>query len=115
MPCPSKDIPIPAHAPRLWVFTLEARPLPDSPDFEAAGGAFVVCYLQPGLAEDPLQHAAAYVRAQDWQVIGVEDEPAQFDREQAPDEEYFDQALTDGEVYVFHQWPLADIGHETRH
>lgn len=75
----------------------------------------MVCYVKPELTGDPLQHAAAYVRGQDWQVIAVEDEPLQLDREQAPDEDYFDQALGDGEVYIFHQWPLADIGHETRH
>lgn len=110
-----QDTAIPTRAPRLWVFTLEARPLPESPDFPVAGGAFVVCYLRPDLAGDPLQHAAAYVRAQNWHVIGVEDEPTRLDRDEAPDEDYFDQALDEGEVYIFHQWPLTDIGHETRH
>lgn len=101
---------------RLWVFTLEARPLPASPDFDLAGGAFVVCYLKPSLADDPVQHAAAYVRAQDWQVIAVEDEPEQLDRDGAPDPEYFDRALVDDEVYVFHQWPIEDSAEsETRH
>lgn len=97
------------------MFTLEARPLPRSPDFTAAGGAFVVCYLDPSLAADPLAHASAYVRGQAWEVVAVEDEPAACEREHAPDLEYFDQAVEDGEVYVFHQWPLDDIGHETRH
>ncbi|MCR6662687.1 MAG: hypothetical protein NVV60_05950 [Luteimonas sp.] len=102
-------------SPMLWVFTLEARPLPDSPDFETAGGAFVVCYVRPELADDPLGHATAYVRGQDWQVVAVEDEPLECGRDEAPDEDYFDQAIDDGEVYVFHQWPIDDIGLETRH
>lgn len=95
---------------------MDARPLPESPDYALAGGAFVVCYLRPQLADDPLQHAAAYVRAQDWQVVAVEDEPALLDREDAPDVDYFDQALADDEVYVFHQWPIEDAAEsETRH
>lgn len=98
------------------MFTLEARPLPASPDFDLAGGAFVVCYLKPSLAEDPVQHAAAYVRAQHWQVIAVEDEPEQLDRDGAPDPDYFDRALADDEVYVFHQWPIEDSAEsETLH
>lgn len=102
--------------PTLWVFTLEARPLPGSPDFEVAGGAFVVCYVTPSMADDPVQHAAAYVRAQDWQAIAVEDEPEQLERDDAPDPDHFDQALADGEVYVFHQWLIEDSAEsETRH
>ena len=48
-------------SPRLWVFTLEARPLHDSPDFAEAGGAFITCYLRPGFAPDPMRRAVEFV------------------------------------------------------
>ena len=106
---------ISSDSPRLWVFTLEARPLPDSPDFVEAGGAFVTCYLRPTFAPDPMRRAIAFVREQGWEVIAVEDEPLQSERHDAPEGEHFDQALVDDEVYVFHQWPVDDADEHTRH
>ncbi|WP_142123685.1 hypothetical protein [Pseudoxanthomonas sp. 3HH-4] len=100
---------------QLWVFTLEARPLPDSPDFAEAGGAFITCYLRPAFTPDPMRRAVEFVREQGWEVIAVEDEPLQIERHDAPEAEHFDQALVDDEVYVFHQWPVDDAGDETRH
>lgn len=94
---------------------LEARPLPGSPDFPAFGGAYVVCYQRPGLAADPVRHAGEFLREQGWQVTGVEEEPEQIGREDAPDAEPFDTALQDDEAYVFHQWPVDDAEGETRH
>ena len=99
----------------MWVFVLEARPLPDTPDFSQFGGAPVLCYQMPGLSEDPMRHASDFLRQAGWQVIGVEEEPEQITREEAPDEEHFDQALIDYEAYIFHQWPVDDAGDQTRH
>lgn len=114
-PPPVRNAAIPADSPRLWVFVMEARPQADSPDFAEAGGAFVVCYQKPGFAEDPLRRASEFIREQGWEVIAVEDEPVQIEREQAQDSERFDQALVDDEVYVFNQWPVDDAGDQTRH
>ncbi len=97
------------------MFTLEARPLPDSPDFAEAGGAFVTCYQRPGFADEPLRRASEFIRRQGWEVVAVEDEPEQVKRDFAPDAEHFDQALVDDEVYVFNQWPVDDTDGLTRH
>ena len=97
------------------MFTLEARPLPDSPDFAEAGGAFVTCYQKPGFADDPMRRASEFIREQGWEVIAVEDEPEQIERDDAPDTEPFDVALLDNEAYVFHQWPVDDADDQTRH
>ncbi|WP_296278801.1 hypothetical protein [Pseudoxanthomonas sp.] len=97
------------------MFTLEARPQPDSPDFAEAGGAFVTCYLRPDFVPDPMHRAIAFVREQGWEVVAVEDEPVRIERHDAPEEEHFDQALVDDEVYVFHQWPVDDADEHTRH
>lgn len=94
---------------------LETRPLPDTPDFLAYGGAFVLCYQMPGLAEDPVRHASDFLRQAGWQVVGVLEEPTLLEREEAPDEEHFDQALLDDEAYIFHQWEVGDTADETRH
>ena len=119
LPCPPAHVAriaaISPDTPRLWVFTLEARPHADSPDFVEAGGAFVVCYQKPGFADDPMRRACDFIREQGWVVVAVEDEPIQVDRDQAPDIDRFDQALVDDEVYVFHQWPVDDASEQTHH
>ncbi|MET1162095.1 MAG: hypothetical protein ABWY48_06100 [Pseudoxanthomonas sp.] len=90
-------------------------PLPDTPDFQEFGGAFVLCYQTPGLAEDPVRRASEFLREAGWQVTGVQEEPAQIEREEAPETEHFDQALIDDEAYVFHQWRVDDADDQTRH
>jgi hypothetical protein len=99
----------------LWVFVLEAAPLPDAPDFQEFGGAFVLCYQMPGLAEDPVRRASEFLREAGWQVTGVQEEPRLIEREEAPEAEHFDQALIDDEAYVFHQWRVEDAVDQTRH
>lgn len=106
---------IPQNAPNLWVFVLEAVPLPDAPDFQEFGGAFVLCYQMPGLAEDPVRRASEFLREAGWQVTGVQEEPRRIEREEAPETEHFDQALIDDEAYVFHQWRVEDADDQTRH
>ncbi len=106
---------IPQNAPKLWVFVLEAQPLPEAPEFQEFGGAFVLCYQMPGLAEDPVVHASEFLREAGWQVTGVREEPEQRGREEAPETGHFDQALIDDEAYVFHQWRVDDADDQTRH
>lgn len=101
--------------PRLWVFVLEAQPLPDAPEFQEFGGAYVLCYQMPGLARDPVHHATEFLREAGWRVTGIQEEPAQHDRADAPDHEHFDQALIDDEAYIFHQWRVDDADDQTRH
>ena len=101
--------------PRLWVFILEAQPLPEAPEFQEFGGAYVLCYQMPGLADDPVQHATEFLRQSGWMVTGVREEPEQRGRGDAPESEHFDQALIDDEAYIFHQWRVEDADDQTRH
>ncbi len=101
--------------PKLWVFVLEAQPLPEAPEFQEFGGAHVLCYQMPGLAEDPVHHASRFLREAGWRVTGVREEPAQRERDDAPEPEHFDQALIDDEAYIFHQWRVEDADDQTRH
>ncbi|MEO6102737.1 MAG: hypothetical protein ABIP44_03745 [Pseudoxanthomonas sp.] len=117
IPCTAHPGPlaIPQTAPKLCFFVLEAEPLPDAPDFQEFGGAFVLCYQMPGLAQDPVRHASDFLRGAGWHVTGVQDEPRQIERDEAPEAEHFDQALIDDEAYVFHQWRVEDADDQTRH
>ena len=111
----SRYLAIPVNAPSLWILVLEAEPLPDSPDYQEFGGAVVLCYQMPGLAEDPVQHASEFLRGTGWQVTGVREEPRRIERDEAPEPGHFDQTLIDDEAYVFHQWRVEDADDQTRH
>ena len=111
----ARNLAISQNTPNLWIFVLEAQPLPDAREFNEVGGAFVLWYQMPGLAEDPVQHASEFLREAGWQVTGVQEEPRQIEREEAPEAEHFDQALIDDEGYVFHQWSVDDADDQTRH
>ncbi|HLM52736.1 MAG TPA: hypothetical protein VK325_03905 [Pseudoxanthomonas sp.] len=111
----SSDHAIPQSTPKLWVFVLEAQPLPEAPEFMEFGGAYVLCYQMPGLARDPVRHASDFLRGAGWLVTGVQEEPEQRTRDEAPESAHFDQALIDEEAYVFHQWRVEDAAGQTRH
>lgn len=110
-----RSLDIPQTTPKLLIFVLEAQPLPEAPEFNEFGGAFVLCYQMPGLAEDPLRRASDFLREAGWQVTGVQEEPRQIERDEAPETGHFDQALIDDEGYVFHQWRVDDADDQTRH
>jgi hypothetical protein len=110
-----RSLDITQATPKLLIFVLEAQPLPEAPEFNEFGGAFVLCYQMPGLADDPVQHASEFLREAGWQVTGVQEEPRRIERDEAPEAEHFDQALIDDEGYVFHQWRVDDADDQTRH
>ena len=55
------------------------------------------------------------MREAGWRVTGVQEDPVQRERDEAPEAEPFDQALIDDEAYVFHQWRVEDAADQTRH
>ncbi len=110
------DLPSPGTPPNCGSSCLKpSRCRTDAPDFQEFGGAFVLCYQMPGLAEDPVRQASEFLRGAGWQVTGVQEEPRQIERDEAPEAEHFDQALIDDEAYVFHQWRVEDADDQTRH
>jgi hypothetical protein len=100
----------------LFLVTLEAAPDPESEDYGKAGGAFVNCWVDaPDLRTVELR-TIALIQENRWQPRRFESwelvtQDTYADREpptdDAPDlKRLFEQALVDGEVCVFHVWPI---------
>ena len=88
-----------------------AVPLPESEDFGECGGAYINCWLRASSASQASEMASALIRQRLWRIVSVEEEIREVkgDLFSSDDEEgggYYEQALADGECYVFHRWPV---------
>ncbi len=86
------------------------RPLESSENYSLYGGAYVSCWIKTQDAEDAEIQARKEIYKAGWLVQKKEDsfrvEEKQYGN--APQSlEYFRQAETDGECYVFHTWPFG--------
>lgn len=90
----------------------EAIPLPDSPEFEQLGGAYINCWIDAASEEEASDVSAGFVREAGWKIVTVEEPFREVNADAYSDDDegrgYYEQAVEDGECYVFHQWPVDD-------
>jgi hypothetical protein len=90
----------------------EAIPLPDSAEFEQLGGAYINCWIDAASEEEASELSAASIRESGWKIVSVEDPFREVAVDGYGDDDearsYHEQAVEDGECYVFHQWPIDD-------
>ena len=87
---------------------LEARPSHESPEFKEVAGAFVNIYVTARLEAEALAIASSEIAEAGWLIVAVEDQYSltRAEAQAAPDLlPYFQQALLDGIVLVFHNYP----------
>ena len=100
-----------AYVILMQVVTFEAKQRPDFPHDEQIGGAFVNCYLKGRTSKQAYIDAIACIEESGWDILRFEDQSeidsASFEK---PDDalKYYEQALIDGEVLVFHAYPKDD-------
>ena len=90
------------------VVRLEARPSLTSAEFERVAGAFVNIYTTARSEAEALAIASAEIAEAGWLIISVEDQYSltRAEAQAAPDSlPYYEQALLDGVVLVFHKYP----------
>lgn len=94
------------------IFFIEFHAIPtDSEHKLDCAGAFVCCWIQDSSITDAQLRARMGIEKNGWLVTGSDSEPFQTSREQWLDDEnlkYFDQALIDREVWVYHAYPHED-------
>jgi len=87
-----------------------AEPLPGSEQFEVSGGAYVSCWVKAKNVNEASLLISTTIKEAGWKVVGVEDECQQVDElwyaQDSKGKEHFAQAVSDGECYVFDQWPI---------
>ena len=93
----------------LFLITLVARPRENTDAFRESGGAYVNAWIDAASENQALEQAQREVRDAGWTVESVDDvalvQRTDYE-EDDPSLEYFDQALLDKEVLVFHTWPV---------
>ena len=91
----------------IYVITLEARPQPDSAEAAEVAGAYVNVYTTARTEEAALEVAGTEIREAGWTVVAVDraNWVTRAEVEESPDAlPYFEQALLDGVVLVFHTY-----------
>ena len=94
-----------------YFFQIEALPSPEHPEYDKIGGAIVNCWIRvesPTEAQDIVQRELADTF---WIIESMNGPKLRTKKDYEVDEtdlEFFMQAQTDGEVFVFHQYPPED-------
>ena len=90
------------------VVLLEARPSRESPKFKEVAGAFVKIYTTARSEAEAPAIASSEMAEAGWLVVSVDDQYSltREEAQAAPDSlPYFEQALLDGTVLVFNNYP----------
>lgn len=89
----------------------EATPQPNHPEASSLGGAFVNCWVVADTQSDAEAMARKNIAEQLWRIDKLVecfvDDRDLYDAD-ADQLQYYDQAVIDGEVYVFHTYPIDD-------
>jgi hypothetical protein len=93
----------------IFFFQFEVRPKRTHPKRDQYGGAMVNCWILRDTQSQAEAVARCWIGDDDWRVTRIE-QATEMTREQQAEYpegmEYFEQAENDGEVFVFHTWPL---------
>jgi hypothetical protein len=91
----------------LYVVTYEARPSPGSEDFATCSGAAVNVWVEAATEQQALFIASQEIHDAGWLIDSLESVRPITRPDYSEDPtgvEYFEQALVDGVVLVFHTW-----------
>jgi hypothetical protein len=94
----------------MYFVQYEIRPLPQSDDFESAGGAIANCFVRTASKKQAKELALKHFQEISWEVLSLEDGPFVTTRDVYLEAEpgwlvAFDEAAAEGECYVLHMWP----------
>jgi hypothetical protein len=93
----------------VYYFMYEAEPEPGTSAAEEHGGGFVNCWIDRPTMGEAEAVAIAMIGEYGWRVVACE-EVEEVDREYYADNpeglRYFEQAVIDSEVLVFHVYPI---------
>ncbi|MGQ0699647.1 MAG: hypothetical protein ACT4PZ_15565 [Panacagrimonas sp.] len=92
----------------MKTFTITYKVRPISVEHGGPTGAYVACWVKTSSVLAAKKQAEFAIRAYGWSVETVEEAPSVITTPSAEGAKYFEQAQTDGEVYVFHTWSGTD-------
>lgn len=93
----------------VYYIVYEAKPTPESELFNDCGGAFINCWVKAKSETIAIKTTAEAIRENYWEIVAVEEGCRLITEKNYSDDperlEYYEQAASDGECYVYHQWP----------
>jgi hypothetical protein len=90
----------------IFLFEFEAKPEPSNPERKKSAGAFVNCWISRKTKSQAEAVARRMIRKQGWAIVGfVKGRRITPSTQKPPGMKYYEQALIDKEVLVFHIWP----------
>jgi len=92
----------------IFYLQIESVPSSKSEDYKEAGGAFISCWVKADTIENARKKAVSSIEDNSWVVVDVQESyivSAETYENGNEALEYFNQAVTDGEVYSYHLWP----------
>lgn len=100
----------------MYLFTITAKTTAENPDHGMVGEAYVNCWINQETLDLAEAVARNSISEENWEVIETEEvtiiEESDYE-EGDPDLAYFQQAITDGEVFVFNVCPKYPVYHLT--
>ncbi len=94
----------------IYYIQYEAEPLPESQEFEACGGAYVNCWVHAESEQEAERVTSDAIGEAGWRILSVEEECCEVSEdwysEDEEGREYYQQAISEGNCYVFYQWPV---------
>ncbi|MEQ9207880.1 MAG: hypothetical protein RLN78_10980 [Phycisphaerales bacterium] len=94
----------------MYFFSFHSIPLKPEDKLEF-GGAYVNCWIQDSSIGKAEERARAVVECNEWSITNQDNDSYETTRDHWIGDaqlEYYDQALIDGEVWVFHTYPVED-------
>jgi hypothetical protein len=107
-----------SRAASLFIVTLTARPTRQLEEFAEFGGAHVNCWIEAPSKAKAVAQAETEVRAAAWIPETVDSVRPVTSEDYADDisgREYFEQAIIDGVVIVFHTWARGSDANSDLH
>jgi len=99
----------------VYFLSFEAHPKPAHPDYGRVDGAFAAVFVNESVADAAEAAARSFIEEAGWDVGELDAshpvELASFPPGD-PSRERFEQALIDGIVVTFHQWPVGAPDHD---
>ena len=100
----------------MQLIRIKAKQNPEYAHEKWHAGAYVDCYIKDQTAENALYVTKGWIAKNGWDVLAVEEQrEIQEDayEEDSEGREYFQQALTDEEVFVYYCFEREDDASET--
>lgn len=96
----------------MYVLTILANTTPEHPDHGKVGESFVACWIDREDEQEAIRIASDMIVSDGWEVVRVEEVSTVTESDYEEDHEYrqyYEQALTDKEVLVFHVCPVFPV------